>query len=162
MDAFTVNLLLTKEEYVNEQTKAAPRWTALTPLALLIALFGVAADRLLSLSVNLMWGCVSLGVLLLIYDLLFSPLMRRTGAIARYERQESLRQAVSLTVTEETVTVAAPRFSGRLPEDRLTCRETEDLFVLTAGDEMTLRLPKRQLTGEQQTALRTRFSRKDR
>ena len=154
---FTVSLLLTRDEYVAEQVARVPRMTALTPLGGLIALGGAAAGRFWHLPPLGMWGCVILGAMLAAYDCLFSPMLRRAAAIARYEQQESLRQTVYLTVTDGAVRVTAPRFSGPLPPSLTVLSETAELLVLTLGGELTLRLPKRQLSPEQQACLRERF-----
>lgn len=152
---FTLSILLTEEEYVASAGTPARR-VVLTPTGAVLAVAGALLYRLTGLSALFSVGVVTLGLLLILCEWTFLPLYARVRAAAQYERQQSLRQALTVTVAADAFTVESARLSGRLPVALLTgAAQTPTLFSFTFGAECCLRIPRRLLTPPQETVLQT-------
>lgn len=156
LQPFSLSFLPVKEDHVTDAMRTARAVGWLTPAGLLLAVVGVAAQLFLEgFPAAAGVGLWLLGLLLTIYDLLLSPQLARLNAMAQFEQQETLRQAVAVTFDTESLSVETARVSGTLPYSLLTAAtETPTLFVFTFGAELTLRVPRRLLNEQQTAALR--------
>ncbi len=158
MEAFTVAVLLTKEEYIEDAVQRARRVGPLAGAGAALALCGAVLTVGQLTAAVTGWSVALLGVLLVLCDTVFAPMLARVNAAAQYEDQPALRQAVTVTFSDDGLTLKSPRVEGTLPYAAAAATETPALLVLTFGAELTLRLPRRLFTDTQLTALCERLS----
>ena len=153
MEPFALSILLTKAEYTAEAVRQAQRIGWMTPAGMVLVLIGTVAGLWELLSATASWGLVMLGVLLMLCEWLFIPMMARVQAAARYDREPP--EAVAVTFLAESLQVKSSRAEGTLPYSLLTAAaENDEMFCLAFGAEFSLCVPKRLLTASQAAALR--------
>lgn len=154
MEPFSLNILLTEEEYVNDVARECQRITVASPLALLAALIGMLGRIGDWFGLRTSLGFLSLGLVLAVYDLWFRKMFAKSSAQSAYQRRRELRQTVSVTFTDEGIRAENASISGLLPYELAMVTETPQLLVYQFGEEWTLRVPIRLLSEEQLTLLR--------
>lgn len=104
-------------------------------------------------SLTMLLVCTS--VVLLCMPLLLN-LWHRGEAGRHYDNADSLKEAITLTVTREQVTVRTACHEGTLPLSYLTAvRETSGAFGLCFGAELELCIPKRSLSDAERVFLKS-------
>lgn len=151
MEAFSVSVLLTKDEYCSSAAHRLPSLGWGIPVGLFLMLCGVAV-WLLELGTSLTWAFLVIGVTAALFDSMVAPVLVRGIAGARFDRTR--QEAWHLTFTEENVTVSSGRVCGTFPYTLLThAEETVHYFNLDFGAELSLCVPRRVLAPWQVTAL---------
>lgn len=99
------------------------------------------------------------GVLLLLATPLWLPLYRKGEAARQYDTSDTLKDAVSLTITGTTLTVKNACVEGTVPLAAMTeCQQTPAMLALVFGRELTVCIPKRALSETEWSDLLTMVS----
>lgn len=125
--------------------------------ALLLIVGGVAGIVLggqRGLSPWLTGGVLALGVMWLLLQAVFWPMLLRARAAGEYEQYPENRQAEQFVFYEDGVQVHTSREEGVVPWSALTgWLDDETFLVLYFGRELTIVLPRRVLDATQEQAL---------
>ena len=145
----------TREEYMNFCAKRHKPRHAVTVLG--IALLAMAIG-LYSYEGTMGQGSLLLlvcGLIGVFAESAILPTMRKGAAAGRYDADDFYARALTVTVTEETVTVRSANLEGTLPFDCLTeTVETAQMLALVFGNVCTVCIPKRALTDEEWATLK--------
>lgn len=142
------NLMLsvrcTREEYMQfyAACERGPKWTAAVgAAALALAVLLCVVDAMIHQH-TLMLGLI--GVILLIWTPLILPTVRKGAAGRRYDASDSLKGALSLVISEDTLTVRSACQEGTVPLSALTqVLQTPQMIALVFGKELTVCIPVR-------------------
>lgn len=157
MTSVSVSVRCTREEYT--QYCASRVHTPLLPTVLgaVCLVGGVALEATGAATISGLVPLMIVAGILAIF--LFSPLVlifwHKSEAAKRYDNADSLKQAVALTMSEDSVTVRTACHEGTLPLSLLTATaETGDAIGLCFGAELEICIPKRALTTEELTFIK--------
>ncbi|MBQ9414168.1 MAG: hypothetical protein IJU16_03470 [Clostridia bacterium] len=145
----TISVRCTKDEYMRFCARRRVRWP-LTVCGLLLGAAGgvvllLGAARMMTATVFFLGGAI-----VLLWDTVLLPAVRKGDAGRRYDRSRSLPAAITLTFSDTVVTVDSTEWQGTLPLDAVTeVIETPEMLGLRFGAEWTALIPRRVLTDEQ-------------
>ncbi len=162
MAKVAVSVRCTREEYMTFCAKRH-KPTHLPLIAGAVLLCGAAGSYILQQQAT------QTGLLLLLLGLigvtlegLWLPLFRKGEAGRRYDASDTLRQAVSIELTDETLLVRTAVKEGNLPLSLVTAvEETDAMMAVLFGKECTIYIPKRVLREDEYALLREALSRKE-
>lgn len=159
---FTLSALVTREEYSDaaaqqkrQQRRPLARFFLVVGAVLVVfGLGGLFFGSYIRLAPSAALCSLLLGLFLVLYDGVVAPLIDKGAAAREYDQREDLRFAAVYTFDSETVTLRNGRITGTVPLSLFTgWSETPALFILEAGMELTVAVPKRMMTEEQCAAL---------
>ncbi|MBR7092477.1 MAG: YcxB family protein [Clostridia bacterium] len=153
------SVLLTKEEFTAFREE---NWRAEHSLAaligggalLLLGAGGWLASGQLALSPLLTGSMAALGLLWIAQDRILRPLLVRSRAAAAFDRQPEWSGSAQYVFYPDRVQLRTARETGEIPLSALTAwRESKTMLALFFGRELTVLLPRRLLTPQEQNDL---------
>lgn len=157
MTKVSVSVRCTREEYTRYCANRAHTPWLPTVFSVLCLVGGVVLEATETKHISGLVPClIFLGILGIVVG---SPLCltfwHRSEAARRYDSADSLRQAVTLIMTEDSVTVRTACHEGTLPLTLLTdTAETGEAIGLIFGRELEICIPKRALSTEELTFIK--------
>lgn len=156
MKTLSLSVRCTREEYIAfcASRHKTSVWTTVIGIVLLAAAgVGIVMSRAMGQWELLL---VFAGVLMLLMSPMILPMIRRGEAGRRYDASDALRDAVSVVITDDTLTVHTACQEGCVPLSLLTqVQQSKDMLALVFGRELTVCLPKRAMTDDEWQALTT-------
>lgn len=151
MTEIRLSVLVTREEYAESavllRRKAAGRITAAMVFGAVLTAAGIAGlffGGMIGLTVPAAICLIVPGIILILYDAVFAPMLGRISAINEFNENAELRLASSYIFTDEYVEVHNARFEGKLSYTLVSeWTETPTLFLIRFGTELQLTVPKR-------------------
>lgn len=154
MKQISVSVRCTREEYMAfcvEQSPKLPWLTGMGIVWLILAALSIVMDSGITSGGALL---LLVGVLCMMMSPLILPMVRKGEAGRRYDASDSLSQAVSLVIDEKTLTVRSAALEGTLPLDTMNDTVvTSGMIALVFGKELTVCIPRRALSDEEQQTL---------
>lgn len=159
METVSVSMRCTREEYMEYYVNHIQKpWFPGVIGAVMIVMSGVlqaVSEYDITAPMTLLFVC---GVLALLFSPVFVVFWYKSEAAKRYDNAESLKQAITLTVSNEFLTVKTACHEGVLPLSLVTgVNETAKAFGIVFGNELEICLPKRVLTEEELTCVKAIF-----
>lgn len=158
----TFSVLVTREEYceavAHKKRKArrhiAPVINVAGGTLIVLGIAGLFFGGYISLSPSAAICLILLGIFTVCYDGIFAPILDKAAAAREYREKQDLHFATTYEFKETSVYINNSGLYGEIPLSILTgSSETPTLFIMDIGRELSILIPKRLLTEQQQHEL---------
>lgn len=160
-----LSVLLVREEYMNamaaikrkRRRQLPPVMPVMGYILSILGFAGLLFGRTVSLAPSVALVMILFGLFLIVYELVFQPILDRGAAAQEYNEKEDIRLSNIYVFStqicggrpETTVEIRNSRIEARLPLSAMTeWSKTSDIYSITFGRECRILIPKRLLNEE--------------
>lgn len=159
METLTLAVRCTREEYLQfyATNQKAPAWVTVIGAVVLVITAVIAAIEQTLTQHTLLLGLI--GMITVMLSPFILPTVRKGAAGRRYDASDSLKGAVTLIMTPQTLTVRSACQEGTVPLSALTAvLQTNAMTALVFGKELTVCIPMRTMNEEETVAFHAMLS----
>ncbi len=150
----SLSVRCTREEYLAHCYESAPRPMAVALIGVILLAIAAAARMISGVWSQMDILLLLVGAVLTITPSLLLPILKKGEGGRRYDASDSLSQAMSLVITEESVTLKSATTEGTLPLSAVTkITDSKTVKAIAFTDDVEICIPHRALTDEESAAL---------
>ncbi|MDD3692837.1 MAG: YcxB family protein [Oscillospiraceae bacterium] len=158
-----LSVLVTREEYceavAHEKRKSrrhiVPLFNVISAVLIILGFAGLFFGDNISLSPAAAFCLILSGLVAACYDGIFAPVFDKAAAAREFNEKPDLHYATTYTIKDDLIVIKNEWVQGKISISQLTrWSETPTLFIMAVGRELSISIPKRLLTPEQQNKLR--------
>lgn len=164
-----LSVLVTREEYceavVNEKKKARhhilPVFNVASAILIVLGFAGLFYGKNVSLSPAAAFCLILSGLVAACYDGVIAPVFDSAAAAREFNEKPDLHYATTYIFKDDFISIKNQWVQGKVLISQLTrWSETPALFIMAVGRELSISIPKRLLTSDQQKKLRQKLNMK--
>ncbi len=158
-----LSVLVTREEYceavAHEKKKSrrhiVPLFNVISAVLIILGFAGLFFGENILMSPPAALCLVLSGLIAACYDGVFAPVFDKAAAAREFNEKPDLHYATTYTFKDDLIVIKNEWVQGQILISQLTrWSETPTLFIMVVGRDLSISIPKRLLTPEQQNKLR--------